>query len=309
MSAIISKQSLGIVATPIVTQVIKGLYEQRANEWKAFMEEKEGDKYEFHQIVTLHGFGSAPMRSEGESFAFDQAGLSYSTQIPYALYGLGFGMTQESIDDTRLNVDTMAVFGEHLAQSIIETEEINAANLLNNGFNSRFTQTGGDGQPLFSANHPSFGGAPSVSNIAVTPSILSQTSLEQMLIQNGKQKDARGKFIRLTPKNLVVPPELGFQAQVILESVLRSDTTNNAKNVLNGYFTEGRKIVTRLTSPTAWFINNQGFRDTGVMRLKRGDVKVTKEGDFMTDVMRVKAGVRQGYGWGDFRCIMGNSGV
>ena len=68
------------------------------------------------------------------------------------------------------------------------------------------------------------------SNILATNAALSQTSLEQMLIQIRKAVDNNGKRIRLQGRKLVVSPDNVFQAEVLLKSVLRAGTANNDIN-------------------------------------------------------------------------------
>ena len=70
----------------------------------------------------------------------------------------------------------------------------------------------------------------SYSNQLSTAASLSQTSVEQMLIQIRSAVDNNGKRIRLKAEQLVVPPALEFQSEVILKSVLRSGTADNDLN-------------------------------------------------------------------------------
>lgn len=310
MAVLMTAQTLQRTVTPIVTKIIEGIYEQTKDEWRNFMKEEKGMEYEFHNLTVMYGFGQAPLRNPGEATAYDTAGVMYNINIYYNVYSLAFAMTKQMIADSKMNLQAIKLFSRHLAQSLIETKELNCANILNFGFNPNFAQAGGgDGQPLFSANHPSAAGTPARSNILATPALLSQTSLEQMAINISKQKDARGKFIKLKPKALIVPPEQRFQAQALLESVLRADSANNTVNVMNGYFDDGHKVVTRLTSPTAWFVTNEGFSGDGVLLLTREMPHVAQEGDFDTDSLRIKTQERYGLGWGDFLCMAGTTGV
>ena len=65
------------------------------------------------------------------------------------------------------------------------------------------------------------------SNQLATAAVLSQTSLEQMLIQVRQAVDNNGKKIRLVPRQLIVAPGNIFQAEVLLKSVLRTGNANN----------------------------------------------------------------------------------
>src|SRR5690606_2765770 len=94
------------------------------------------------------------------------------------VYGLAFALTKVLVEDgDHIRIGT--IFSEHLAQSMIETEETLCANVLNRAFNPSYP--GGDGVSLCNASHPIANGT--FSNLLPTPAALSQTSVEQMLIQ------------------------------------------------------------------------------------------------------------------------------
>ena len=144
------------------------------------------------------------------------------------------------------------VYARHLAQSLIETKETLSANILNRAFNASYP--GGDGVALNSTSHPIVNGT--FSNRLTTDANLSQTSLEQMLIQIRQAVDNNQKKIRLVPRQLVVAPGNVFQAEVLLKSVLRAGNANNDINPVKsiGLLDEGAAVISRLTSATAWWV-------------------------------------------------------
>jgi hypothetical protein len=187
---------------------------------------------------------------------------------------------------------------------MVETKETVLANHLNRAFTSGYN--GGDGVVLCSNAHPVIGGTQS--NVLATAAVLSQTSLEQMLIQIRKAEDSNGKKIRITPKKLIISPDNLFQAEVILKSVLRSGTANNDINAVKSMGMLGETAtVSRLTSSTAWFVQTDA--PEGLKVLKRRALEKTMEGDFETDSVRYKATERYGSGWTDWRQIFGTAGV
>ena len=133
-----------------------------------------------------------------------------------------------------------------------QTEEIVAANVFNQGFNSSFPI--GDGQALFSASHPTLTG--NQSNLLSTSADISETAIEDMGIQIMQATDYRGNKISLIPKALGIAPANWFDANRIINSVLQNDTANNAVNVIkaSGMFPDGILVNHYLTSATAWFI-------------------------------------------------------
>jgi len=147
------------------------------------------------------------------------------------------------------------------------------------------------------------------SNLLATSANLSQTSLEQMLIQIRQAVDNNGKKIRLVPRQLVVAPGNVFQAEVLLKSVLRSGNANNDINPVKsiGLLDEGAAVISRLTSPTAWWVQTDA--PEGMKLMMRRRLEKTMEGDFETDTMRYKATERYDVGFTDPRAMYGTPGV
>jgi len=305
MAAVITTyQQMQQALAPIVFESMDGVYNQRADEWKQVFQVEKGMPYQYHQDVEMYGFNVAKVKTDGQSVSYDTAGVLWSIAYYYQVYALAFAVTQQMIDDGH-GFEIVSTFSKQLMQSMIETKERVCADVINFGFNPSFTQTGGDGQPLFSNAHPTANNQLQ-SNVPSTPSLLSQTSLEDMYVQIMTAQDNRGKFIVLEPQKLVVPPSLYFQAQTILKSVLRSDVANNAINPIH----ESVEIakITRLTSQYAWFVTNK-LTPGGLCMFTRGGVRTAKEGDFDTDSLRVKGVERYAVGWKTFRGIYGNSGM
>ena len=211
-------------------------------------------------------------------------------------------MTQVLVEDgEHINIGTK--YSKHLAQSMTESLETVTCNHLNRGFNSSYK--GGDLVELFSASHPVIGG---VQSNLLTSAALSQTSLEQMLIQIRQAADPRGKKIRLTPKKLVVAPGNMLQAEVLLKSVLRAGTNNNDLNPVKSLgILSDAVVMSRLTSPTAWFVQTDA--DNGLQIKWRRKIEKTMEGDFGTDSVRYKSTMRFGSGWTDWRTVYGTPGT
>lgn len=311
MAVLMNSGSLQRLVTPIITQTVKSLYEQRTNETIGLIDEREGQPFEFHNITLLYGFANAPLKNPGEAISYDQGGVLYNINVYYQTRGLAFAVTEEMVEDGKANIDVITTFSRHLTQSMVETQEKDKANMINFGFNPNFIQNGGDGVPLFSSNHIGVGPNNNQSNILATPAVLSQTSMEQLLIQIRKARDPRGKYIGLKPEWLFVPPELQFQARVLLESVLRSDTANNSINSVNG-FLKGYKVISRLTSPYAYVISTTGFQGDGLVLYHRGAPRpsaIAREGDFDTASLRFKTTMRYGQGWADWRAVFGSTGI
>lgn len=292
------------IVEPILNESFDGVYEQRKDEWKQFMTEQSGTPRSYHEEVMLYGMGAAPELPDGQAVTYQSGGQLYVARYNYKVYGLAYALTKVLVEDgDHIRIGT--TFSKHLAQSMIETKETLMANHLNRAFNASYL--GGDGVELCSDAHPVIGGTQS--NELAVAAALSQTSLEQMLIQIRKAADSNGKKIRLVPKKLIISPDNTFQAEVLLKSVLRSGTANNDINAIKsmGMLSGETAVVSRLTSSTAWFVQTDA--PEGLKLLMRRRLEKSMEGDFETDSVRYKATERYGSGWTDWRQIYGTAGA
>lgn len=305
MAQLMSSQQFRDIVAPLLTDAFDSIYNQRADEWKQVFKEKEGIPRQTHYEPVLFGMGAAPEVPDGNPISYDAGGELFNAAYVYKVFGLAFAITRVLVEDGD-HIRLGRIYAEHLGQSVAETKEQRCANLLNRAFNTAYTF--GDGVALCVNNHP--GRVGTLSNVLTTAAALSQTSLEQMLIQVRGAVDWNGKKIRLLPKQLVVGPSLGFQAEVILKSVLRTGTANNDINPVKsmGLLPDGVAMLSRISSTTAWWVQTDAPR--GLQVLFRRKVDKGSEGDFETDSMRYKATERYIEGATDTaHCIFGTPGA
>lgn len=293
------------VVEPILNQVFDGVYDQRKDEWKELFTIEQGTPRSFHEESVLFNFGAAPEIKDGQPVTYTSGGVLFNKRYQYQVYGLAYAMTKILVEDGE-HVRLGTMFAKALAQALVETKETKCANELNRAFNGSYV--GGDGVALCSASHPVVGGVQS--NLLATSAALSQTSLEQMLIQIRNAQDNNGKKIRLNAQKLVVSTSNIFQAEVLLKSVLRTGTNNNDINAVKslGILSSDQAIaISRLTSPTAWFIKTD--EREGLKVLMRRALEKSMEGDFETDSIRYKATERYATGWTNWRTMFGTPGA
>lgn len=292
------------IVEPILNEVFDGVYRQRADEWKQVFEERKGIPRNYHEEPVLYGFGAAPELPDGMAVTYQSGGVLFLQRYLYKVYGLAFALTKVLVEDGD-HVRVGQTYAKHLAQSLVETKETLAANILNRAFNSSYA--GGDGKSLIATDHPIVNGT--FSNQLATAAALSQTSLEQVLIQIRNAVDNNGKRIRLTPKKIVTGPSNVFQAEVLLKSVLRSGSADNDINPVKsmGLLEGGQANLSRITSTTSWFIQTDA--PEGLKLLMRRGLEKSMEGDFETDSMRYKATERYALGWTDPRGLFGTAGI
>jgi len=292
------------IVEPILNECFDGVYDQRADEWSRVFREEDGIPRNYHEEPVLYGFGAAPQLPDGTPVTYQQGGVLFLKRYVYKVYGLAFALTKVLVEDGD-HIRLGQVYARHLAQSLVETKELLSANVLNVAFNSSYP--GGDGVSLINTAHPIVNGT--FSNQLATAAVLSQTSLEQMLIQVRQAVDNNGKKIRLVPKQLVVAPGNVFQSEVLLKSVLRAGNANNDVNPIKsiGLLDGGATVLSRLTSANAWWVQTDA--PEGLKLLMRRRLEKTMEGDFETDSMRYKATERYDVGFTDPRCLYGTPGI
>jgi hypothetical protein len=292
------------VVEPILNEVFDGVYEQRADEWKMVFREQKGIPRNYHEEPVLYGFGAAPELPDGMAVTYQSGGVLFLQRYLYKVWGLAFALTKVLVEDGD-HIRIGQTYAKHLAQSLIETKETLCANILNRAFNGSYV--GGDGVSLISASHPIVNGT--FSNQLTSAAALSQTPLEQMLIQIRNAVDNNGKRIRLNPLKIVSGPSNVFQAEVLLKSVLRAGNANNDINPVRsmGLLAEGQGNLSRVTSTTAWWVQTDA--PEGMKVLMRRGLEKSMEGDFETDSMRYKATERYIPGWTDPRALFGTAGI
>jgi hypothetical protein len=292
------------IVEPILNEAFDGVYDQRADEWKQVFREERGIPRNYHEEPVLFGFGAAPELPDGTAVTYQSGGVLFIKRYQYKVYGLAFALTKVLVEDGD-HIRIGQTYAKHLAQSLVETKETLAANVLNRAFNGAYA--GGDGKSLVATDHPIINGT--FSNQLATAAALSQTSLEQILIQVRNAVDNNGKRIRLNPTKLVVSPSNVFQAEVLLKSVLRTGTGNNDINPVKsmGLLSGGQANLSRLTSTTAWWVETDA--PEGLKLMMRRPLEKSMEGDFETDSMRFKSTERYDIGWTDPRGVFGTAGV
>ena len=293
------------IVEPVYNTVFDGIYKDHPAEWSKVFKTMQGMKRRRHEEDVLYGFGAAIETGEGSNINYDEGGESYLATYTYKKYGLAFKISEELAEDGE-HISVGTKYSRHLAISMNHTKELVHANILNRSETAGYE--GGDGDTLLSTSHPLPGGG-TYSNRLTTAANLSETSLEQLLIDISNAVNDRGLPVQLTGEYLVVPPALAFTAERLLKSQGRVGTADNDLNAIKsmGLVSKGWCKITRLTSSTRWFVTTDA--PEGLKHLPRGGVKRGMEGDFETGNMRYKATERYAAGWTDARGIYGSAGV
>ena len=265
---------------------------------------KETSDRAFEEEVMLSGFGNAGVKPEGSSVTFDNAQETYTSRYQHETVALAFLITEEAIEDN-LYDRLSSRYTKALARSMANTKQIKAANVLNRAFNSSYT--GGDGKELCATDHPTIFGT--VSNELATAADLNETSVEQALIDIAAFTDERGLKIAARGVKMIIPSDLQFTAERIMNSANRVGTADNDINAVKsmGMIPQGYVVNNYLTDTDAFFIITDV--PNGLKYFERSPIKTSMEGDFDTGNVRYKARERYSFGFSDFRGIFGSPGA
>jgi len=301
---------MAISRAQLLKELLPGLNALFGMEYARYGEEHkeiyeiESSERSFEEETKLSGFSAAPVKNEGSAIAYDNAQEAWTTRYNHETIALGFSITEEAIEDN-LYDSLSARYTKGLARAMAYTKQIKGAGTLNNGFSAQYV--GGDGVPLFSANHPLVNGGVN-GNTPTTQADLNETSLEAAVIAIAAWTDERGLLIAAKPKKLIIPPALQFVATRLLETELRVGTNNNDINALknNGSIPDGYTINHYLTDTNAWFLTTDV--PNGLKMFVRTPLQNSMDGDFDTGNVRYKARERYSFGWSDPLGVYGSSG-
>lgn len=186
--------------------------------------------------VALSEAGNLELVPEGGQFPQDVFGEA-SARTKVATYGKIFSLTRQAIinDDLGLFSKIATKYGsaaKRLVNKMVYAQLTGAVKMQ-------------DGVALFDNKH---------GNVAGTGEALSVKAIAKAITAMRRQKGITGAAnLNITPKYLVVPPELEVTAYQIVNSTAAVDGTNSG--VINPY--KGRFVVVadaELTDPDAWYL-------------------------------------------------------
>ena len=300
----ISRAQLAKELEPGLNALFGMEYARYENEHAEIFETESSDRA-FEEEVLIVGFGNAEVKTEGQGVNYDQASEGFTARYTHETVSLAFALTEEAVEDN-LYDRLGARYTKALARSMAHSKQVKAANVLNNAFSSSFT--GGDGVSLINTSHPLAGGG-TLANRASTMSDLNETSLENALISISTFVDDRNMILALQGTKLIVPPQLQFVADRLLESPGRVGTADNDINAVRnmGLLPQGYAVNHFLTDTDAFFILTDC--PDGFKHFERSPIATSMEGDFDTGNVRYKARERYSFGFSNPRAVFGSQGA
>ena len=282
-----------------------GLEYDRYENQNAEIFETESSDRAFEEEVMLGGFANAAVKPEGQGIVYDDAQETYTARYTNETVALAFALTEEAVEDNLYDKISNR-YTKALARSMANTKQVKGSNVLNNSTTGGAT-AGGDGVALLSAAHPTLSG--NQTNLLGTAADLNETSLETALIEIANMKDERGLKIALRGMKLILPVNLQFVAERLLNSAGRVGTADNDINAIRsmGMVPQGYVINNFLVDTDAWYVKTDA--PNGLKHFNRAPIRTAMEGDFDTGNVRYKARERYSFGWSDWRGIFGTPGA
>ena len=304
---------MAISRAQLLKELLPGLNALFGNEYARYGEqhaeifESESSDRSFEEETKLSGFGAAPVKNEGSAIAYDNAQEAFTARYTHETIAMGFSITEEAVEDNLY--DSLSTrYTKALARAMAYTKQVKAAAILNTAFTGSGNPTYGDGQVLCSTAHPLVSGGTN-SNRPTTGADLNETSLEAAIIQIAAWTDERGLLIAAKPRKLVIPAALMFVATRLLETELRTATSDNDINAMknNGSIPGGYTVNNYLTDSNAWFLMTDV--PNGLKHFVRTPMQTSMDADFDTGNARYKARERYSFGVSDPLGIFGSPGA
>jgi phage major head subunit gpT-like protein len=246
----------GIAVTPNYRQTLSRDYH------KVFFDEYQRHEPQFPEVfnVTTHsehqykegqlaGLTAAQQIAEGGPIPIATPVQGNEKEVKFPQYGLGFQLTQIQMED-----DLTGHFRRmptELGKALAYTREILAWDIFNSGFTD--VRFGIDGKRLFANNHTTLVSEDTINNVGSAS--LSRTSLQAALDHFETMINENGVPTKMTPKLLIIPPQLRWKAAELMLSEYKPETADNDINSLKVHAGGLQyKVVHYLTSTTAWFV-------------------------------------------------------
>jgi hypothetical protein len=284
--------------TPETSQVLWNEYNRVPNEYDRIFNMLKSER-NFETDSQVVGLGLTPEKPEGTPVEYDRAQEGYNVTYTHTSYGLGYRVTKEMFDDD-LSGKIMQL-PKALALSAKESIETICASLFNNGFT---TNTGGNGDPLFSTTQSLKDGG-TASNRLSTNADLALSSLEDAIVAFEDTTDDRGLRINQRATTLLVPSGLRYTAKELIETPLKPNTADNNINPVND-LDMSHMIYHYLTDDDAWYL----LGDIHFLNFFWRQEPTFDSGmDFDTGDAKFKMTHRFSKGHSDWRGVFGSSGV
>jgi len=307
---------MAITRGQLLKQLVPGLHAIFGTEYKryedeaAILFENEKSNRAFEEEVLFPGFGEASVKFEGQGVNYANTGEGWVARYTNETVAMAFSITEEAMEDN-LYDKLSTRLTKALARSMAAAKQTKGAAVYNNSFTGG-AFAGGDGVSLINALHPLQDGSQTVGNRngANTPTVqaeLSETSLEQGLIDVAGFVDDKSIPIAAQARTLHIPRQLVFVAERLMASPYRVGTADNDVNAIvsTGMVPGGYHVNHRFTNSKFWWLRTDV--PNGMKHFTRAPIATSMEGDFETGNVRYKSRERYSFGFSDWRGLYGSN--
>lgn len=257
----------------------------------------------FYESVSLAGMGEASRKGEGSPISYDSIDQENNKRWAVHTYVKAARMSFESIDDD-VYQNVLPRVAKEIAKSLVYTKDVKRAEIFNNAITSG--ETGPDGKVLIATDHPLQAGGISA-NRAATDSDFSEDALENMIILIDGFLNPDGLKSMYRAKHLVVPSALQFEACRVLDSKLRTSSSENDINAINHKGIIDDYVVWKHLSDTdSWFVTTDA--EDSLVEVNRKGVERKEHNDPYTFDTIISFHERYRMLFNDWRGIAGSFG-
>lgn len=259
MATAINTSTYFRAATRIVKDIYSNSNPTKPRRWPEFFNSFDIDiDRSFWQALSLVGFGTLALRTQGTAAAIDSSKEGFMTMYPYFTYALRYIVTKEMArEDAKRIIPKLPGL---LRYSKDQTIEFLVWNVLNLAFTNK--SSGGyilaDGQPLCSQDHPCAGVPGLTYSNSVGPAALTVETLNQVFQLMGNMPDDRGLTTSRMPADIWYPLGLHQSVVEVLGSFYYPESNENRVNSVAGSLKPHavEYLTSAPTGPFPWFVSS-----------------------------------------------------
>ena len=305
----------------LLTPGLRKIWNARLDSWKDALQGDQFFSMQTSQRSYEEHLGIGSMSTD-EGWNFEDSGRvqyagfgpGYTATFTHHEYAKGVQIERKLIEDNLYPgaglPRTITARVEQLADAAVIKREKSKANVFINGF----TDSGTDAEGFPIAGQDSVGLFSTAHNVATAGDAdqsnefthaLSAANVETIITAMRGFTDDKGEVNPVSPDTLLVPPELEFTANKIVNSELDPNSANNTVNPLKGRL---RVVVwDYLTDANAWFLLDSRLAKQSLVWYDRVKPEFKAEEDFDTLIGKWRCYMRYSRGFDDWRFAAGSN--
>ena len=258
----------------------------------------------YRRTVEYGGTGVLTKKFQGAPVLHQKFNEGMKKQYEAVTWAGSAQITMEALQDLKSKAKELARGLMDFGYSTEQTPEYICGLILDRAFNSSYPLTG-DGKELCSESHTTAKGGTQSNAFTTTPQSLSESGIEQMMINLRTVKGPDGMLKPRSLKSIVVPSALAIRAEKLNLTKKQVGSFNNDVSVV-----AGTKVIVfdYLVNQTRWFgLTDKNTESDGLFFEFRSRPDIIFDDLPGTLSKLIVAWFRSITGVGDFRCIWGSA--